>query len=84
MAVTIEEALQSLLDDIKVVADAKNQIFNKNDRPLGRGENLKDHAEAIKLLREALTLGEAVAGIGSVSVTGASTLNALSRFADET
>jgi len=84
MAVTISEALTAILDDIKVVADNKNPIFNSEGQSIGRGENLKDHAEAAKFLREALTLGEAEAGIGSVSASGSSTTNAIARFADAT
>ena len=70
MATTISQALNSLLDDIKVVADAKNQIFNKGGQPLGRGENIKDHAESIKFLQEALSLEEEVTGVAGGDLTG--------------
>ena len=70
MATTISQALNSLLDDIKVVADAKNQIFNKAGQPLGRGENIKDHAESIKFLQEALSLEDEVTGVAGGDLTG--------------
>jgi len=70
MAVTITQALQAILDDIKVVADNKNPIFNAEGQSVGRGENLKDHAEAAKFLREALSLAGETIGPAGGDLTG--------------
>jgi len=56
MAVTIEEARDLLLTDIKQVADTKNPVFDTAGLELGRGENLRDFAEGILFLEESRIL----------------------------
>jgi len=53
MAVTIEEARDILLADIKNSADTKNPRFDEDDLNVGRGENLRDFAEGVFFLEEA-------------------------------
>ena len=56
MSVTITEARDLLLEDIKNIADAKNPRFDEDDLNIGRGENLRDFAEGDFFLEEARVL----------------------------
>ena len=56
MAVTIEQARDLLLTDIKQVANAKDPIFEKDGLEIGRGENLRDFAEGVLFLEKSRIL----------------------------
>jgi len=56
VSVTITEARDLLLTDIKQVANAKDPIFDEDGLEIGRGENLRDFAEGVLFLEEARIL----------------------------
>jgi len=56
VAVTITEARDLLLTDIKQIANEKDPIFDNDGLEIGRGENLRDFAEGIFFLEESRIL----------------------------
>lgn len=56
MATTLTEARDILLADLKNVADAKNPVFDGDSIAAGRGENLRDFAEGVLFLQQAIVL----------------------------